>query len=171
MGYYWLLWLGFFFLCPELYAAFFTPKKEDTFSEFIWRSFGLRGPKVPFARTRRVILNLFLFFFWGHMAYQWSVIPLAVTGAGVGSILLYAVAKEKAMKENYSYLKTVKKGMVALGELLLSIVISMLPQFVDHVLAAIDETHEVEALGIPVAWVPAVLVLVRMFSNWWKNRK
>ena len=71
---------------------------------------------------------------------------------------------------NYSAIITLKKGVLAVLELVLSVLLAMLPQFVDSLYALVDEAHELEALHVPVAYVPFVLFAVRAAFNYLKNR-
>ena len=71
----------------------------------------------------------------------------------------------------FSYLIAFKKGLKSLLELGVAVFVSMVPQLVDHMFTLVDSAHEVVALGVPVAWVPVVLIAVRMLSNRWKNRR
>ena len=102
-AYYWLAWLLVFFLPPELWAATRTPGRADTFSDFVWRAFGvprrtgplsLRAP-VPWARARRSVLAAFMGSLSGHFVFGWSAVPLMVFGAGVAAVLVRAVGWER----------------------------------------------------------------------------
>lgn len=102
-GWWWLAWLLVFFLPRELWAAIRTPGRPDTFSEWIWRSFGVprkSGPlagraPVPWARARRSVLAAFMGSLSGHFVFGWSAIPLMVFGAGVAAVLVRAVGWER----------------------------------------------------------------------------
>jgi hypothetical protein len=97
-GWYWLGWLLVAFLPMELYAAFATPGRGDTFSEWVWWAFGVKprkdGKHVRWARLRRAILAAFLLSLTGHLVMGWTVLPVAVFGAGVAAVIVYAVGWE-----------------------------------------------------------------------------
>ena len=102
-GWWWLAWLLVFFLPPELWAAIRTPGRADTFSEWIWRAFGVprkKGPlagrpPVKWARARRTVLAAFMGSLSGHFVFGWSAVPLMIFGAGVTAVLVRAVGWER----------------------------------------------------------------------------
>ena len=105
MGFWWLAWLGVFFLPVELWAAIKTPTRADTFSELVWFWFGVprtKGPYayrwVPFARLRRTILAAFMGSLSTHLVLGWSVIPVALFGGGVVIVIVRAVGWERGPK-------------------------------------------------------------------------
>ena len=70
----------------------------------------------------------------------------------------------------YSAVVTAKKGALAVLELILATALTMLPQFLDSLYTLVDEAHELEALHIPVAYIPFALFAVRAAFNYLKNR-
>ncbi len=173
---YWVIWLLVWFLPAEIYTAAFTPKKKDTFSEFVWWAFGIRRPKgsppVSWAWLRRSILALFMTSLTLHFVVELSAIWLIVFGIGVGAIFAYALVMERGpmSKRKFSIWISFKKGIRAVLEVTAASVITVLPDFVSNLVGMVDEAHEVVALGLPPVWVGIWLIVVRMFTNWWKNR-
>jgi hypothetical protein len=103
-GWYWLVWLFVVFLPVELYAAYATPGRKDTFSHFIWWAFAIKpswaalvpGYRPPrWARGRRLILAGFMGSLSGHFVFGWSSVPLIAFGIGVVFVLAWAVLKER----------------------------------------------------------------------------
>lgn len=96
---YWLGWLLVAFLPRELWGALKTPTRPDTFSEFCWFSFGVKprrdGTMVPLAPLRRMTLVAFMGALTMHLAFAWTVVPVAVFGAGIGAVLIRAVGWER----------------------------------------------------------------------------
>jgi hypothetical protein len=99
MFWYWVFGLLLLFLPMELWAAIKTPTKSDTFSEFVWWTFGIKprrdGRVVKWARARRFILTGMCVSLTAHFVGGVTFIPVAVFGAGCAVVMGYAVAKER----------------------------------------------------------------------------
>ena len=97
MMWYWLAGILIGFLPLELYAATRTPGKADTFSEFVWWSFGIK-PKattVKYPRFRRFVLTGLCVSLTFHFVLAWSFIPIVIFGVPAGAIMAYSFAKER----------------------------------------------------------------------------
>lgn len=95
--FWWLGWVFAIFLPIELYAAL-RKQPGGTFSETVWRWFGVRTNRpVPLGMVRRGILACFLESLTLHLVGggDGTWIPVAVFGAGVGAIIGYAMVFER----------------------------------------------------------------------------
>lgn len=92
-GLYWFLWVFAIFLPVELIAAKMR-QKGNTFSETTWDWFGVKSPK-PFGVWRRLALAAFLVSLSIHLLFATSAIPVMLTGAPVGGIILYSMLFER----------------------------------------------------------------------------
>jgi hypothetical protein len=157
---YWAFWVFVVFLPAELYAAFRTPGVPDTFSEFCWWVFD--------ERWKRGLLATFGAFLIGHLAWHWTVIPIAVLGAPVAGIVGWKVVE--ATMGQYSFVKTLGKLGQHVVEIGGAIVITIGPQLITDGLNLLSSTPP-EQLHIPAGWVAVWFLVIRGVSNWWKNRK
>ena len=101
-GWWWLAWIGVFFLPVELWAAVRLPGRAATLSEWVWRVLGvprsdgpLAGRAVPWARARRGVFAAFWLSLGCHFALGWSVVPVIVFGAGFAAVIVRAVGWER----------------------------------------------------------------------------
>lgn len=92
---YWLGWLLAIFLIYELVAAFFTPRKRDTFSEWVWNVFAVQRKDAPYHRLRRTILTGFMAVLTAHFVLATSAVPVALFGAGVAWAIWYHYRVER----------------------------------------------------------------------------
>jgi len=64
---YWLIWLGVFFMVPEMWALFTNP--ANTLSDQVWRLTG-QGVSSQWSFAHFVVLA-FCVWLLGHMAFGW----------------------------------------------------------------------------------------------------
>lgn len=173
----WLFWLGGFFLTYEISAI---ALHGITLSEQVWNWFSLGQKKVHWQLRRFVFLSFWLILGIGHFYFQtsalWSVIVPGVPFALVIILSTFvwkdaataARIKGAAMPVQFSWVKSVGKGVQAVLELLASVAIVAA---VDAMILRVDEAPELKNLGLPAVLIPVVLLGIRMFTNWWKVKR
>lgn len=156
----WFAWIAVFFLPREIWGAFFTKNRKDTFSEFVWWTFDTRSSKV--------FLAAFLVVLQGHFLFRWPAAAVVMTGAPVGHII--ARRMWMATQNRYSALTGAKKTLSSIVEVVAAVAIAAGPQVMDVVLDTAANTPA-DQLHIPAAWAVAWYTVIRFTHNWWKNRK
>lgn len=74
------------------------------------------------------------------------------------------------MESTYSFLKTLKKVGESAVEIGGAIIIAVSPQIVDIILEYASNTPP-ETIHIPAQYATLWFLVIRGFSNYWKNRK
>ena len=157
---YWFAWLVVFFLPKELWAAFATKMRKDTFSEFVWFTFDNKVKKVALAG--------FLCYLQGHFLWQWPGEGVILLGLPVGLIITRRMVVET--QKQYSLKIGGKQVVQHLVEIGSAFIIALAPQLVELALNVAQSTPP-EQLHIPAAWTVFWIAAVRFANNWWKNRK
>ena len=156
----WFAWLVIFFLPKELWAAFKTPGRKDTFSEFTWWAFD--------TNVKRVILGIFLTYLQGHLIFKWPGLWVIVLGAPVGTIIGRRMYVETT--KQYSFKIGLKQVAQHLAEIGVAVAGVMLPQLGQAAADIITNTPP-EQFHVPSGyWTIAWIAGVRLLNNWRKNR-
>lgn len=157
---YWAMLLFLFFLTRELFGALFTPKRRDTFSEFIWWAFDTRREKA--------LLAAFLASLTTHLVWEMTVVPVILFGIGVGWVIIQAFWRF-GMAQKYSVVKGGLKLLETVVEILGAILLSAAPQVIGMLLNTAADMP-LDQLHIPPEWATGWFLAIRFARNAWKNR-